>query len=247
MAAVTRISGIFSVILAVVLPLAGIIVVQAMPAMAPWHQWCVSVLALVGAVYALVKAGAESRAPFFVAYLAVAFYSILWWYIARRGGLTQTGIAYAGSVALVIGGILFAWDRLRIRYGNLALDSIGGLAQPMPKFALTLALVVMAGIGLPPFGTALIFVDLFVDSGEVNVGTPVVLLIWFGLSWYMFTLMQRLLFGPQRTDLRYQDLKPAEVAAFAGLLLVLIAFIVAPDAVFAKTADIGIHSIMELK
>lgn len=247
MAAVTRTPGMLSLVLSVILPLAGIAVVQAMPAMGPEHQWCVSVLALVGAVYALVKASAEKRAPYFVAYLAVAFYSILWWYIAQRGGLTQTGVAYAGSVALVIGGILFAWDRLRIRYGDLALHSIGGLAQPMPKFGLCLALVVMAGIGLPPFGTALVFVGLFVDSAKANAGTPIVLLTWFGLSWYMFTLMQRLLFGPQRTDLRYQDLKPAEVAAFAGLLLVLIALIIAPEAVFATTADIGTHSTMELK
>jgi hypothetical protein len=33
--------------------------------------------------------------------------------------------------------------------------------------------------------------------------------------------MQRLLFGPERTDLRYQDLRPGESAQFVVLLLIL--------------------------
>jgi NADH:ubiquinone oxidoreductase subunit 4 (subunit M) len=36
-------------------------------------------------------------------------------------------------------------------------------------------------------------------------------------------MMQRLLFGPHRADIRYEDLHTGEVAVFALLLLILIA------------------------
>jgi NADH:ubiquinone oxidoreductase subunit 4 (subunit M) len=50
----------------------------------------------------------------------------------------------------------------------------------------------------------------------------VILFTWFLASWYLFRMMQRLLFGPQRSDIRYNDLHTGEVAVFALLLLILI-------------------------
>ena len=34
----------------------------------------------------------------------------------------------------------------------MAVDRIGGLARPMPRFAILMALLTMAAVGLPPFG-----------------------------------------------------------------------------------------------
>lgn len=101
-------------------------------------------------MYASIKAVVQKSVPHLIAYAGLAFYSILWWQIASVGSVTREAIVYAYSVVLVIGGILLAWDRLRVRYGNLPMNRIGGLARPMPKFGLCLALLVMAAVGLPP-------------------------------------------------------------------------------------------------
>jgi NADH-quinone oxidoreductase subunit M len=42
-------------------------------------------------------------------------------------------------------------------------------------------------------------------------------------SWSLFRMMQQLLFGPNRPDIRYNDLHTSEVAVFALLLLTVIA------------------------
>ena len=111
---------------------------------------------------------------------------------------------------------------------NLNLNKIGGLARPMPKFGLCLALLVMAAVGLPPFGLFFGYVGMLLSSSAMSVGLVIVLLTWFGVSWYLFKLMQRLLFGPHRADFRYDDLRPAETAAIAVVLLLLVLLSVVP-------------------
>jgi NADH-quinone oxidoreductase subunit M len=54
------------------------------------------------------------------------------------------------------------------------------------------------------------------------------LLAWFTASWYFYKLMQRVLFGPHRQDLPYEDLGPAEIAPLVIVLLLLLALGVAP-------------------
>jgi NADH:ubiquinone oxidoreductase subunit 4 (subunit M) len=65
-------------------------------------------------------------------------------------------------------------------------------------------------------------------SIAVSWGLMVILFTWFLASWYLFRMMQRLLFGPHRPDIRYEDLHTSEVAVFALLLLILIALGVMP-------------------
>lgn len=237
-AALTRMPRVFVFLLSAIMPLAGLFgLMQLVPKIPPSLQPVVSALALVGAVYASIKAVVQKSVPHLIAYAGLAFYSILWWQIASVGNVTPEAIVYACSVVLVIGGILMAWDRLRVRYGNLPMDRISGLARPMPKFGLCLALLVMAAVGLPPFGLVFSFIGLMLGSPTMTAGTFVILLTWFGASWYLFKLMQRLLFGPHREDIRYDDLKPVEIAVFAGVLVLLIALTVAPQGVFATIAE----------
>lgn len=84
-------------------------------------------------------------------------------------------------------------------------------------------------------------------SPTVTAGTFVVLLTWFGASWYLFKLMQRLLFGPHREDIRYDDLKPVEIAAIAGVLLLLVALSIAPQGLFAFGSEEVARIAMEMK
>mgnify|MGYP000855373413 CR=1 FL=1 len=151
----------------------------------------------------------------------------------ERVVMSPEAVVYASAVLLVTVGMLLAWDRVQVRYGNLNLTRIGGLAQPMPKFALCLALLVMVALGLPPFGLFFGYLGLLlsvveVDSSAMPGGMVIVLLTWFSLSWCLFKLMQRVLFGPHRADLRYDDLRPAEITAIAIILLLLVSLSVVP-------------------
>ncbi|MBI3622131.1 MAG: hypothetical protein HY208_08100 [Nitrospirae bacterium] len=224
-AALTRVPGYLPVVLAVALPVAGLsTLLSLLPHLPPSLVHGLGALALIGALYGSLKALAQFRVRRLIAYAGLTFYAILWWHLAVTGGYTPQAGVYARAVILVTGGLLLAWHAVQARYGNLDMDRIGGLMRTMPRFALLLSLLIMAGVGLPPFGLFFGFLGLLLHPGVATFAGDllIVLLTWFGASWYLFNMLQRLLFGPPRADLIYDDLRPTEIAS---LVLVLVALI----------------------
>ncbi len=73
------------------------------------------------------------------------------------------------------------------------------------------------------------------------------LLSWFLASWYLFRMMQQLLFGPHRSDLRYEDLRANEVVYFGALLALLIFLGAIPSALLqTRLLPDGRHAAMEI-
>jgi NADH-quinone oxidoreductase subunit L len=246
--ALTRLPRAGGIVLAALMPIVGVYGMTVLiPGLPSTLLAGLAVLALFGAIYSSIKAIVQTDVPHLIAYTGVAFYSILWWHIASVGSMAPAAVVYAGAVLLVTVGMLLAWDRVRVRYGNLDLTKIGGLAQPMPKFALCLALLVMAGVGLPPFGLFFGYAGLLLSSSAMSGGMVIVLLTWFGVSWFLFKLMQRVLFGPHRTDLRYDDLRPAEIAAIAMILLLLVSLSVVPHGWLNAGVNEVARTIVEIK
>ncbi|WDT80489.1 MAG: hypothetical protein MPW14_01400 [Candidatus Manganitrophus sp.] len=106
----------------------------------------------------------------------------------------------------------------------------------MPRFALLLALLVTAAMGLPPFGLFSGLMEMLTNrSLPVSWDLAVIVLAWLGASWLFVHFMQRLLFGPHRTDIRYTDLRTGEAAPLAVALLILLVIGVAPNAFFKRT------------
>jgi len=224
-AALTRWPGYQAIALAMLLPAAGVFgIAQLMPDLPVETLRAVSVLALFGAVYGSLKALGQTRVPQLVAYAGVAFFSALWWSLGITGNLAVQPIIYLVTTILIFAGLLLAWERVRGRYGDLTLDGMHGLAGPMPRFATVFSLLVMVATGLLPFGVFSAYVAMLLQaSATVTWGLMVILFTWFLASWYLFRMMQRLLFGPHRSDIRYNDFQTSEVAVFALLLLILIA------------------------
>jgi NADH-quinone oxidoreductase subunit L len=224
-AALTRRPGYQAIALAVLLPTVGLFgIAQLMQDLPAETLSAVSVLALFGAVYGSLKALGQTRVPQLMAYAGVAFFSALWWSLGTTGTLGVQSIIYLVATILISAGLLLAWQRVHGRYGDLTLDGMHGLAGPMPRFAAVLCLLVMAAIGLLPFGLFSAYLAMLLQaSAKVSWGLMVILFTWFLASWYLFRMMQRLLFGPHRSDIRYNDLHTSEVAVFALLLLALIA------------------------
>jgi NADH-quinone oxidoreductase subunit M len=209
--------------LAVLMPAAGLFgLANLLPQIPAQVLPAISVLALFGALYGSFKALAQTSVPRLLAYASLAFFSALWWHAAVTKALAVQAILYTAAVVLFIAALLLAWQRMSRRYGDLTLDRMHGLARPMPRFAAVLSLLVMAGVGLPPFGLFSAYVGMLLQPAIASsAGLIVIVLCWFLASWYLFRMMQRLLFGPHRDDIRYEDLRPRELVSFALLLLVL--------------------------
>ncbi len=248
-AVLTRLPGSAAMGLAVLLPTVGLYgLTGLLPAMPPDLLGGVSVLALFGAVYGSLKALVQVRVAHLLAYGSLALWSILWWYLAVTGTSTPQAAVYAGAVALVTGGLFLAWHRVQARYGDLDLTRIGGLARPMPRFATLLSLLVMAAVGLPPFGLFSGYVAMLLDpSIAASWGLVVVLFTWFAASWYGFRMMQRLLFGPHRADIPYEDLRAAEVASLLIVLVIVLVLGIVPYGFFdADTLTTSYRAAVEL-
>jgi NADH-quinone oxidoreductase subunit L len=241
-AALTRLPGYGPMVLALLLPAAGYYgLIHLLPDLPPEFLGGVSLLAMVGAVYGSFKALMQDEPNRVTAYAGLAFFSMVWWYLTVAGSATARAAVFAGSAALVTGGLFYALHRLRARFGDLGGDPetgrIGGLAGPMPRFAALLGLLVMAAAGLPPFGLFSGFVEMLLNpsvtrSIDMPWALPVILLAWFAASWYLFRMMQQLLFGPHRTDIFYEDLRASEVVPFVVVLAVLLVLGLAPNGFF---------------
>jgi len=60
----------------------------------------------------------------------------------------------------------------------------------------------------------------------------IVLVAWLAASWYILEMVQGLLFGPQRSDLRYADLHRMEFVSLLICVLLLLALGFAPSCYF---------------
>jgi NADH-quinone oxidoreductase subunit L len=236
-AALTRLPGYWPMLLALLLPAAGYYgLVNLLPDLPPDFLGGVSLLAMVGALYGSFKALVQDKPDRLTAYAGLALFSMAWWHLAAAGNATPQAAVYAGSVAFVTGGLFYALHRLQTRYGDLDRNRIGGLAQPMPRFAAMLGLLVMAAAGLPPFGLFSGYIAMLLHpSIKMSWDLVVILLTWFAASWYLFRMMQQLLFGPHRSDLLYEDLRTGELVSFVIVLAILLAFGLAPHGWFGPS------------
>lgn len=197
----------------------------------------IRVLALFGALYGSLKALAQPRMIPLLAHTGVAFYSILWWHAAGTGTVSTQALVYAASVILVIGGLLLTNSRLQARYGGEAVDRIGGLARPMPRFAVVMALLTMAAVGLSPFGFFAGYVGILLHPpADVAWELAIIAFTQFAACFYLFRRMQRILFGPHRTDIPYEDLRSGESFALWIVLFMLVILGLVPYGFFAPSA-----------
>ena len=197
----------------------------------------IAILALAGACYGSLLALIQSRPLPRLAYAGLAFFSMLWWYIADTGTAPAQAAVYLSAVGLAMSGLLLAWYAIRARYGDIDMRALGGMAYPMPHFSTLLALLALAALGMPPFGVfsgfmGMLFNPAFVPSGAFAI----IMVVWLSASWYFIELVQQLIFGPQRPNIRYEDLRGTEFASLLMLVLLLLALGTAPSRFFQTGA-----------
>jgi NADH-quinone oxidoreductase subunit M len=157
--------------------------------------------------------------------------------VATARAVPPQAVLYLVAVGLATNGLLLGWYAIRARYGDTDLRAIRGLAYTMPRFAVLFALLILAALGLPPFGVFAGFMGLLLTPAlPLSGALAVIVLVWLSASWYFLDLLQRLLFGRHRPDLRYEDLGRTEFAALLALVLLLCAMGLAPAHVFQPGA-----------
>lgn len=192
-----------------------------------------AILAVAGMLYGSLKALAQSRVRLVLAYAGLSLFSILWWYLAATRTAPPQAVVYLGSVGLATSGLLLAWYAIQARYGDVDRRAISGLVYRMPRFAVLISLLALAAMGLPPFGLFSSFMGmLLTPSLTFSIALLVVLVTWLAASWYILEMVQGLLFGPQRLDLWYADLRRTEFASLLICVLLLIALGFAPSCYF---------------
>lgn len=203
--------------------------------------WVMSVLALAGTAYGAIKALAQSRVRLLLAYSSLSFFSMLWWCVVTTRSATPRAALFVGAVGLVMCGLLVAWQIIRTRYGDdVDPQAISGLASTMPQYAVLLSLLALAAMGLPPFGVFAGFMGLLLSStAAFSTGIIVLVSAWLASSWYILDLVQKLLFGSRRSDLRYADLLHTELVSLVIVILALLALGVVPISLFGPDRTIA--------
>jgi NADH-quinone oxidoreductase subunit M len=155
-------------------------------------------------------------------YFGIALYGIPLWHFVEEGQVTPQILVYAWSATLVLTGLFFALNRLRARYGKFDLKHLRGLFLSMPSFTICFTLLVMAAIGLPPFGLFFAYLGILF-SPNVSISFVVtVLLLLFAWSCYLLSFTQELLSGTSSNDLYHKDLNIFEIIVFVVILVLLI-------------------------
>jgi len=242
-AAVVRFRGFLAVGLTFLMPAAGLYgLSELMRGLPAEFLTGIRMLALFSALFGSLKALAQTRVTPLLAYAGVAFYSVLWWHAAGIGALSTQGIVFAVAVLLVTGGLLLATYYLQVRYGLDSVDRIGGLARPMPRFTILLTLLTMAAVGLSPFGLFAGYAGILLrPPTDVSWELVIIAFTQFAACFYLFRRMQRILFGPHRTDIPYEDLSSGEGVALSIVLLMLVILGLAPYGLFDFDALVRGH------
>lgn len=232
--ALTGLPGNLPAFLAVLLPVIGFHgLTTVLPVFEDALTEAIGILALLGMLYGSLKALVQSRAASVVAYGGLAFLSILWWSLVTSRDAGPQTVVYLSAVSLATSGLLLAWYMLRARYGEIGLRALSGLSQPMPRFAIAVSLLALAAIGLPPFGVFSGFMGvLLAPTFTWTSGLIVIIIAWLSASWYLFDLVQGLLFGRHQTERRHEDLRDAELASLAVVLVLLVALGAMPTHLF---------------
>ncbi|HWY14930.1 MAG TPA: NADH-quinone oxidoreductase subunit M [Rhizomicrobium sp.] len=200
----------------------------------------VFVLSVVAVIYTSLVALAQEDMKKLIAYSSVAHMGFVTMGIFS---LTQQGIDGGIFQMLshgIISGALFlcvgvVYDRMHTR----EIGAYGGLVERMPVYAACFMVFTLANMGLP--GTSGFIGEFLTMLGTFQVNTWVVIFAATGTilsAGYMLWLYGRIIFGAlvKPALLAIQDLSVREIAIFAPLVALTIAFGVYPKPIFDVTS-----------
>ncbi len=219
----------------------------------------ISVLAVVGVLYAALLALRQTDIKRIVAYASISHMNLI---ALGIFALNTTGID--GSVlqminhSVIITGLFLAVAYIVARTGTRFLTDMGGIGERWPLLMWLFFVFVLAGLDLPGLssfaGEFLILAGLFASNAWFSAIAALTVIL---AAWYMIRFFQRTMNGPvtastqevteiaedpARTPYQYpvlrrlisRDLLPQEVMLFVPLILLIVFIGVQPDPVVTR-------------
>lgn len=198
-----------------------------------------SIIAIAGALYGALRALVQTNMASLISFAGVSLFSLLWWFILESylkvgtSNIQQIApqiIFYTISLSLATSGLLLSWRAITTRYGDIEIgkitDTIGGLFESMPRFAVLFSLILFSAMGLPPFGLFTGYTEmLFSKTTTLGWGMWLILLTLLITSWYFTKLLQKILFGPTKNNMlnnNSTDIKISEALPLAVIVILLL-------------------------
>ncbi|PTQ98773.1 NADH-quinone oxidoreductase subunit M [Nitrosomonas nitrosa] len=230
--AVTRLPGSLPSFLIFLLPVLGLNNLANLITDVPDDiAYSISIIALLSVVFGTAKALVQSRVPLILAYSSFAFFAILWWFLASSQTVTPQNVIYLVAVAFVATGLMVSWQVICSRYGDdVDMRTVHGLVWSMPQFAVLLTLVALAAMGMPPFGVFAGFVGMLLTT-TFTTYIPLIFILaaWLAASWYIMSMVQKMLFGQKQLEIRRIELHRSEFASLLIVVLICVALGVLPS------------------
>ncbi|MCP5158089.1 MAG: NADH-quinone oxidoreductase subunit M [Gammaproteobacteria bacterium] len=189
--------------------------------------WLMAALGLLGLVYGALIALQQSNLRKMLAFSSISHVGLV---VVGLATLNIQGIQGAvlqlANFSIVAGGLMLLTGFLHHRLGSTDLVSLGGLAQPLPRFTALFLLLGMASIGLP--GTNGFIAELLILLGVLQASPSLAALALLGVilsAAYFLNFFRHAFLGPiaQPTVALALDLRPREllIAGVMGLLVLV--------------------------
>ena len=182
----------------------------------------VSLLALLGGLYASLKCLGQNRIRPFLTYATIVQVTLLWGLTTVFSSFSEWGIPFGITIGLVMNGLFVAYAFVQQRYGPHNVGNLPGLASSMPRLGTLVGLLISIAVLLPIIP---IFAGLTtMPATQTQESLLVIVLflfvgVWMFGSWHFSHLLHHTLFGKARADIPYTDLRFAEICSL-GLIIV---------------------------
>ncbi|HRF44837.1 MAG TPA: NADH-quinone oxidoreductase subunit M [Candidatus Competibacteraceae bacterium] len=187
--------------------------------------WLIAMLGLFGVLYGALVALRQSNLRKMLAFSSISHAGLV---IAGLAAMNIQGIQGAifqlANFAIVAGGLMLMAGFLHHRLGSTDVASLGGLAQPLPRFTAFFLLLGMASIGLP--GTNGFVAELLILLGVLHASPSLAAVALLGVilgAAYFLGFFRHTFLGPvtQPAAASAMDLRPREllIVSVMGLLV----------------------------
>ncbi len=197
----------------------------------------IQILAVVGVLYGSLIALVQTDLKRLVAYSSLAHVSLIVLGLFAVNTQAMSGAVFQSvSHGIYIAALFTLVGALEARKGTRDIAAFGGVWKAAPVMGFFLLITVLASVGLPGLnafaGEFVLLLGVFKAQKAFAVLGALGMI--FG-AWYMLTLFQRVMQGPERAE-AMADLTGLEKVTVAPLLLLALVFGVQPNLLYSIIA-----------
>jgi len=194
------------------------------PAAAKFLAWYIAIIGVINIFYAGFVAMWQLDVKRLIAYSSISHMGIV-----VLGSVTGNVLGVAGAIYMMfahglVNGLLFLLAGVYKHHVHSRLiPDIAGLTEKMPLTSAFFVIGGFAGLGLP--GLAIFVAEFLVILSAISTWGLSIAYVVFGAvlnAAYMLWAIQRIVFGPQRSEEEVKDLCKPEIISFSFLTILIV-------------------------